>query len=183
MFLFRKVSTLLLDEDRRLRVLQSAPRLLNHSGAGAPPLPVSSAASNSWLYTGAQVTWRGADQDLPSGTVHTCRVDENDTKNKRREMRRFLSFYMRSALHCACVAWCMVCLFLFSVKVGAVEAVHSDGDVEVLFATVRGSSKYMWCTSSFYSSGSMLSEYTANYLFILWFSNRRAFLYDSFFLF
>lgn len=77
----------------------------------------------------------------------------------------------------------MFFLFLFSAKVGAVEAVHSDGDVEVLFATVRGSRKYMWCTRSFYSSGSMLSEYTANYLFILCFSNQRAFLYDSFFLF
>ena len=41
----------------------------------------------------------------------------------------------------------------------------------------------MWCTSSFYSSDTMLSEYTANYLFILWFSNQRAFLCDSFFLF
>jgi len=131
---------LLLDEDRRLLVLQSAPHRLNHNAAGAPPLPVSSAAANSWLFTGAQVTWRGADQDLPSGTVHSCRVDENDTNNMRREMRRFLFFYMCSALHGMCRMVRGLPLF-FSVKVGAVEVVHSDGDVEVLFATVRGSGK------------------------------------------
>jgi len=71
-----KVSTLLLDEDRRLLLLQNAPQLLNNGagkgGLGAPPLPVSTASANTWLYAGAQVTWRGADQDLPEGTVHTC---------------------------------------------------------------------------------------------------------------
>jgi hypothetical protein len=68
------VADLFLAEDARQALLDRAPQLL--SGGAPPPRMLSAAGSGAaaaaaggWLSQGAQVTWRGADEDLPAGTV------------------------------------------------------------------------------------------------------------------
>jgi hypothetical protein len=71
------VADLFLAEDARQALLDRAPQLL--SGGAPPPRMLSAAGSGAaaaaaggWLSQGAQVTWRGADEDLPAGTVKLC---------------------------------------------------------------------------------------------------------------